>query len=45
MRRALRGRGRRYLLPDDAPLPEARNLQALWDKYTPDRFDQFSVGE
>lgn len=34
----------RFLIPEGAPLPEAGNLQALWDEYKPDRFDMFSIG-
>lgn len=34
----------RFLIPEDAALPEGRNLAALWAQHTPDRFDLFSVG-
>ena len=33
-----------YLIPEGAPVPLEGNMSLLWDKYTPDRFDVFSVG-
>ena len=33
-----------YLLPSDAPEPALNNLEELWQKYQPNKFDLFSAG-
>ena len=33
----------RMLLPADALLPQKQNLEGLWQRHTPDRFDVFSA--